>query len=236
MTTADVLDSLRSCGTEQNRKIYARHGSGDRCLGVSFAEVEKLRKRIKSDHPLAVELWQSGIFEARSLATMIAEPARMTAADLESWVEDIDNHSLAGLFARNVASKSRFAKASVDAWSGSPHELIAETGYQVLACLASPAPAASIEEKLTDSYFESWLVRIEAEIHTSRNRVRHAMNSALIAIGSRNDRLRQAALAAAGRIGKVTVDHGDTACKTPDAVAYIHKTAARQAAKKAKQK
>ena len=53
------------------------------------------------------------------------------------------------------------------------------------------------------------------------------MNSAVIAIGSRSPQMRELALAAAARIGKVTVDHGQTGCQTPDAASYIRKVAAR---------
>ncbi|HEX7343423.1 MAG TPA: DNA alkylation repair protein, partial [bacterium] len=75
--------------------------------------------------------------------------------------------------------------------------------------------------------FEKFLTIIEREIHRSKNRVREAMNGALIAIGMRNEKLQKQAIAAARRIGKVVVDHGETGCKTPDAEAYILKAAAR---------
>jgi hypothetical protein len=58
------------------------------------------------------------------------------------------------------------------------------------------------------------------------------MNNALISIGIRNPKLRKQAIAAAKRIGKVDVDHGETSCKTPDAAPYIAKAAAYGAKKK----
>ena len=77
------------------------------------------------------------------------------------------------------------------------------------------------------------LATIEGEIHARKNRVRDAMNSALIAIGIRNDALEEQALAAATRIGKVEVDHGETGCKTPDAADYIRRTLDRRRQKAA---
>ena len=84
------------------------------------------------------------------------------------------------------------------------------------------------EQDLPDSYFVARLDTIESEIHSRKNRVRDAMNNALIAIGIRNPALEQLALAAASRIGKVAVDHGETGCKTPDATEYIQRTLARR--------
>lgn len=77
---------------------------------------------------------------------------------------------------------------------------------------------------LPDAYFEKYLGIIEQSIHQRKNRTREAMNNALIAIGIRNQALRQQALAVAANIGPVAVDHGDTACQTPDIVSYIQKT------------
>jgi 3-methyladenine DNA glycosylase AlkD len=223
MTTAkEVLDTLQSLGTEQNRKIYARHGSGPNAYGVSFAELEKLRKQIKQDHALATQLWQTGNYDACNLATLIADPSAMTAADLEAWAKQIQSHGVGSLFARNIASKTEFAARKTDLWTKSKSEIIGETGYAVLASLALNG------KDLPDAYFEEWLKKIEAEIHDAPNRVRHGMNNALIAIGIRNPRLEALALAAAARIGKVTVNHGDTGCKTPDAAAYIRKTGKRK--------
>ena len=85
------------------------------------------------------------------------------------------------------------------------------------------AAFARNDERYSDSYMEEYLEAIESRIHSSKNRVKHSMNGALISIGLRSARLRKKALDAARRIGKVDVDHGETGCKTPDAVAAIQK-------------
>ena len=79
---------------------------------------------------------------------------------------------------------------------------------------------------LPDAYFEKYLGVIESKIASDKNWVKYAMNNALINIGVRNPQLERKAIAVAKRIGKVEVDHGETACKTPDAVPYIKKTIA----------
>ena len=75
------------------------------------------------------------------------------------------------------------------------------------------------------------LEELEA-LGTAQNRVKDAMNMALISIGTRNPKLEKKALGAAKRIGKVEVDHGETSCKTPDAAAYIKKVLAQRRKKK----
>lgn len=220
MTAAEVLKELESLGTEQNRKVYARHGVGENRFGVSFADLGKLQKRIKSDHELALGLWASGNHEARILATMIADPAAVNGKLLDAWVKDLDNYVLTGYFS-GLAAKTGHAQRKAEAWMKSKGEMTARAGWLIAAQLAM------IDGALADDYCEGLLEVIEDEIHTRKNRVRDAMNSALISIGMRNPRMQKQAIAAAKRIGKVEVDHGETNCKTPDAATYIEKAAAR---------
>ena len=71
MNKTQALQKLKSLGTAQNRKIYARHGAGEAMFGVSYADLGKTKKEIKTDHPLAESLWASGNHDARVLATMV---------------------------------------------------------------------------------------------------------------------------------------------------------------------
>ena len=74
MTATEVMERLEESGTAQNRKVYARHGMHEPFFGVSFAELGKLQKAIKTDHALARELWATGNWDARHLACMVADP------------------------------------------------------------------------------------------------------------------------------------------------------------------
>ncbi len=217
MSLAEVLAELEALGTEQNRKIYKRHGAGDNLYGVSYANFGLLQKKIKLDHELAKQLWATDNYDARVLATMIADPHELNAELLENWVNDLNNYALADALA-GLAVKTASARQKMEQWVQSDSEWIGRSGWLVLSHLALK------DESLPDDYFEKYLPFIEQNIHTSRNWVRHGMNNALIAIGIRNKALEQKVLAVAARIGKVTVDHGETNCKTPDIASYISKT------------
>src|SRR5688572_5543857 len=225
MNFDETMRALEAAGTEQARKIYRRHGAPDPMVGVSFAVLGQLQKRIKTDHGLARTLWASGNTDARHLATMTADPAVATSAELDHWAADSNSGYFSGLLARNLVSKTPFAREKALAWIDSDHEGTAQTGWMTLSTAAA-VPGVFEDEELLDL-----LPRIEARIHHETNDIRAAMNYALIAIGIRNVRCQKSALSAAKKIGKVNVDHGETACKTPDAVAYILKTAAHRAAK-----
>jgi 3-methyladenine DNA glycosylase AlkD len=221
MDLQGTLETLRSLGKEQNRKIYRRHGAAEDVYGVSYADLKALKKKVKVDHELAEGLWGTGNHDARIFATMVGDAKRMSREDLETWVETVSNYTDADAFA-GLASASPAARQAMQDWIGSDDEWTASTGWKVLAHLAMK------DTELPDGYFEEYLGRIERQLQGSKNRVRHEMNGALIAIGLRNPALEKKALAASARIGKMEVDHGETGCKTPDAAAYIRKTLERR--------
>lgn len=230
MRLDEAMSALEAAGSEQTRKTYARHGVGPNQFGVSFAVLKDLAKKIKVDSTLAGELWETGNHDARVLATMIADPKQESEERLDRWAADLDNKTIADTFTRFVA-KTSLARAKADAWRDHENEWIGEAGWFLVTHLAGQ------DEALPDQYFLDRLRTIESDIHNRKNRVRHAMNQAVISIGLRNEALEAEALAAAANIGRVEVDHGDTACETPDVAAYIAKTKAyreKQAAKKKK--
>lgn len=226
MTYREVMKELKALGTEQNRKVYKRHGAGENLFGVSFANLGKLQKKIKIDNDLAEKLWASGNTDAQSLATMLIDPKQAGEDFLDRMVKDISYYALVDIFVRNIVSKSPHARKKMENWVKSKDEWVGRAGWMLLSILAMQ------DKGLPDSQLEKYLQTIEKNIHQAKNRIREAMNSTLISIGIRNDKLERLAIAAAKRIGPVEVDHGETACKTPDAVPYIQK--ARSRAKKKK--
>lgn len=221
MTLTEALRALEEAGREQIRAIYLRHvfyAPGMPTFGVTTAEMQKLKRRIKTDHGLARELWATGNLDARILATLVADPKQITPEELDRWAREAGCHLVADALVRNLVSRSAHAAEKAEAWIADRDEFVAQAGWDLVAWLAMNSKSGH-----DDDYFQAKLRTIEAEIGTAPNRARYAMNGALIAIGSRSAELRRLAEAAAERIGPVTVDHGDTGCGTPDAIPYIRK-------------
>jgi 3-methyladenine DNA glycosylase AlkD len=218
MTLDEAMLELERAGSAQTRKTYGRHGAQGPMFGVSFATLKALTKRIGVDHDLATSLWDTGNFDARNLAVKIVDPARMTPADLDKWVRESSTSRMCGGYAAMLAAEGQHGSEKAAQWLGSDEERVRCAGWTLLGQLAMRDEAAP------DSLFEGRLAQIERTIHTAPNSEREVMNAAVISIGCRSGPLRKAALAAAERIGKVDVDHGDTSCKTPDAAQYVEKT------------
>lgn len=240
MTHEEAMSALRAAGKEQARKTYIRHGAdAANVFGVAYADLYKLAKRAGADQALAEKLWASGNHDARVLATHVADPAKVSSRTLDAWIKDSTNYILADAVS-TLAVRTPHASAKARAWTDSKEEYTAAAGWSVVAGLAMSGAAVSgrvarqsspAAAEFDDAAAGDWLGRIEREIHSAKNRVRHAMNNAVICIGLRGGAIRDKAIAAAGRIGRVDVDHGDTGCKTPDAIEYIRKVEARSASK-----
>lgn len=220
MQCQEAMAALESCQHEGTKKTFLRHGAKEPLYGVRIADQTKLAKQIKVDHALADALMTTGNTDARVLAMLIADPKALTFAQADRWLHTMRWH-MEMHYLGQVVGRSAVWQQCMQAWMDSDDELIASCGYGLL-CQRLKEDAASI----ADGDAKKILATIERQIHRAQNRVRLNMNSALIAIGTYKVSLREAAIAAAGRIGPVQVDHGDTDCKTPDAASYILKAGA----------
>jgi 3-methyladenine DNA glycosylase AlkD len=220
MTRNQILAALEKAGTAQNRKTFTRHGVNDPMFGVSYAELNKLKKRVGTDQDLAAGLWDSGNHDARVLACMIADRDAFTSRQLDAWARELRNYVLGDALSGLVAGTPH-ARRKIDAWKDRKNEFVAAAGWNVLSMLAGRT-----DSDLPDQFCEELLDQIAAQIHERPNRVRHSMNQAVISLGVRNPRLQKKALKVAAAMGKIEVDHGPTSCQTPDAAAYIEKTLA----------
>jgi 3-methyladenine DNA glycosylase AlkD len=222
MNTLEILATLEALGKPQTAAIYKHYGTGDNVFGTLTSEIARLQKKIKIDHALAKDLWKTGNAEARILALLVSDPSKITAADADALVKDGPVRFL-GYYLADLVAQSPVADARMRAWMKAKEEAHCEMGYSVLAKRLKDDPAA-----ISDADAGRILATIEKNIHRAPNWVRYAMNNAVIAIGVYKPALEKQAIEAATRIGKVEVDHGETNCKTPDAVTYIQKSVKRR--------
>jgi 3-methyladenine DNA glycosylase AlkD len=153
-----------------------------------------MAKRIGMDHGLAAALWSSGIHEARLLATMVDDPAAVTARQMDSWAGTFDSWDLVDGACSNLFRLTAHAWAKAAEWSSRDEEHVKRAAFSLMAALAVHDKEASDED------FEGLLLIIEREGGDRRNFVRKAVNWALRQIGKRNAALNRSAVATARRI------------------------------------
>ena len=165
-----------------------------------------------------------GNFDARNLAVKIADPARMSPADLDRWAR-VPSARMCSGYVAHLAAEGPHARSRSDAWLAAPDEARRCAGWSLVGAMAMRDADAP------DAWFVERLAEIETSIQASPNAQRETMLHALIAIGCRSAALRRSVTASAKRIGKVSIDHGDTACKTPEAAPTLEKAWAHSTSK-----
>lgn len=225
MTATDIVEELRTLGSDSYKKIILKHGIKEPVFGVSVAEMKKIQKRVKKDYRLALELYDTGIYDAMYLAGLIADDGQMTKKDLKRWVEKANCPALAEYTVAWVAAESPHGWEMALEWIDSSKELAASAGWATLSSLVG----ITEDEDLDLAGLQKLLVRVSKTIHKQPNRVRYAMNGFVIAVGSYVKELSDLATQTAERIGEIEVEMNGTSCKVPYAPDYIEKVRKRGA-------
>lgn len=196
-TTEDILSQLRELGTPAGKSGMQRFGiDTTHALGVSIPALRGIAKKLKKDHALALALWGTGYHEARILASMIDDPAQVTAGQINAWVKDFNSWDLCDQVCGNLFDRTPFVVTKAKEFSKHKQEFIKRAGFVLMAEYAVHGKAAE------DEVFLSFLPLIEKEAYDERNFVKKAVNWALRQIGKRNPRLCDEAIRTANRIWK----------------------------------
>jgi 3-methyladenine DNA glycosylase AlkD len=173
----------------------ARFGiTGESRLGLSVPAMRGIARTLGRDHVLAQALWDTGIPDARIVASMVADPAPLTSRQMDAWVKGFATWDVCDQTCLNAFCKSPLAWSKVQAWATRKDEFVRRAAYALLATLAVH------DKKASDAAFITALSLVEAAADDERNFVKKAVNWALRNIGKRNGVLRVAAIASAQRI------------------------------------
>jgi len=173
----------------------ARYGiPSDHALGVTMSDIKTLGRELGRNHRLAAALWDTGVYEARMLASFIDDPGQVTPAQMDRWCGDFDNWALCDALSFNLFDRTAHAWAKVRQWSRCRGEFEKRTAFALLWALTVHDKAAG------DRLFLEGLALIEREADDERHFVTKAINMALRAVGKRNPALNAAAVEVARRL------------------------------------
>jgi hypothetical protein len=224
-TAKDVVEELRPLGSEDYRKVLRNHGIPDPMFGVKVEDLKTVQKRVKKDYHLALDLYDTGIYDARYLAGLIADESKMTELDLRHWLATANCVALCQYTIPWVAAETGHGRELALEWIDAADENAATAGWSTLGSLVSITDDADFDP----DELRGLLARVRASIHAQPNRARYAMNGFVIAAGSHVKALTALAIRTGKAIGSVEVDMGKTACQVPFAPDYIQKVEQRGA-------
>lgn len=228
MTAKEILAQLRDMGTESTRKILEKHGAPSNQYGVKVEDMKKIQKKIKKDHALSLELFDSGIPDAQYLAGLIADEKKMTKKDLQHWAETAGWHQLSEYTVAWIAAESDHGWQLGLQWIDSKEASVQSSGWATLANLV----ALKEDEELDIKELKNLLHRVQKEINTASDRVRTTMNNFIISVGGYVKQLTDEAVNIGKSLGSLSVDKQGNTSKLPYAPDYIRKLVAKGYKKK----
>jgi 3-methyladenine DNA glycosylase AlkD len=198
--TDTIVTNLRRKGTKKVREGMARFAiPSDKAVGVTVADLQKLAKQIRKEqhrqrHDLALALWQTDVYEARMLATLVDDPAQVTPAQMDRWCQDFDNWAICDTACFHLFDRTPHAWKKVKQWSSRKPEFEKRAAFAVLWGLTVH------DKQADDAPFAQSLPLIENAATDERNFVKKGVNMALRAIGKRSQSLNFAAITVAERL------------------------------------
>jgi 3-methyladenine DNA glycosylase AlkD len=219
VTSQQVLDELERLGSASIKKVLMKHGAVEPFFGTKITDMQPMKKKLMGDHALALELYETGVSDAKYFAGLICDPQKMTKADLNRWQKGANWYMLADYTVAWVAAESKHGRELALKWMDAKNEMTATSGWSTYSSIVSITP----DDELDLKEIEGLLERVKKEIGTAPNRVKYTMNGFVIAVGSFVAPLNAKAKAVAKALGKVECDMGDTSCNVPLATEYIAK-------------
>lgn len=219
MTAQEIITELKKLGSEQTKRIFMSHGAAEPFYGVKVGDMKLIQKKVKKNHELSLELFDTGILDAMYLAGLIAEPKKMTKEQLQHWAENGKWYMVWEYTVAWMAAESNHGWELALEWIDADSEGVQSAGWATLSCIV----ALKQDAELDITALKKLLKRVQGKLHKAHNRVRYTMNNFVISVGSYVAELTDTATVVAENIGKVHVDMGGTACKVPDAKDYIYK-------------
>lgn len=195
MTTEEVLARLAALGGSSRRAGMARYGIAiEHAYGVGIPQLRTLARELGRSHGLARALWDSGVHEARILASMVDEAADVDDAQMERWVADLDSWDLCDQVCANLFRHTPLAWTKAAEWTARDELMVKRAGFALTAALAVG------DKRSSDERFAALLPTIMRGSDDDRPLVRKGASWALRQIGKRSPALNARAVETAAAL------------------------------------
>ena len=225
VTLEEALRQLESLGSEDMRAYNAKSspfgdGAGDNQFGVQLGDIRTVAKKIKTDHALALSLWDTGNVDAQFLATLLIEPKKLSAKEMDRLVRSIAYVRVADWLISYVLANFPDKETLREGWMDDDDRWAARAGWQLTASRVAKSPDGLDLPALLD--------RIESKMADARPEVQWTMNNTLANIGIHFPKLRKQAIAIGEKLGIYRDYPVSKGCTSPFAPIWINYMVSRQ--------
>ena len=220
MTLKEALKQLRALGNAKVRALNARSGAGDNQFGVGLGDIRALAKKIRTDHPLALSLWETGNVDAQFLATLLIQPKRLSTDEMVRMVRSVAFVRVADWLNSYVVRQHPDKETLRQEWMATDDRWTARAGWDLTAERVAKSPEGLALPALLD--------RIESEMAGADPEVQWTMNNTLAGIGIHFPKHRKRAIAIGEKLGIYRDYPVSKGCTSPFAPIWITAMVSRQ--------
>ncbi len=220
MNLAEVLDELEALGSEKLRAQNAKNGAGDNQFGVKLGDVRVLAKKIKKNHELALELWETGNIDARRLAILLMKPKALSPDELDRMTRSVTWVEIGDWFTSYIVKKHPDAEELRLQWMAADHPMVARAAWALTA--------ERIVKGQEETDASALLDRLESEMESAAPEIQWTMNTCLAEIGIHHAEQRKRAVAIGEALGIYRDYPVSKGCTSPFAPVWIDEMVSRQ--------
>lgn len=221
MTVKEILARLESLYNEKMFHHNTKNGIADKeQYGVKMGDIRNMAKAIKSDHPLALELWKTGNLEAQLLAVLVMEVKKLSANDIDKLVRSMKFVPVADWFYSYIIKEHPDKESLRIKWMKDKEPMPARAGWSLTSGRVAREPEGLDLPALLD--------RIEKEMPKADPKIQWTMNSTLAQIGIHFPAHRKRALAIGEKLGIYRDFPVSKGCTSPFAPIWINEMVKRQ--------
>ena len=220
MTLNETLKQLKALGNEKVRAQNAKRGAGDNQFGVSLGDIRKLAKKIRTDHELALSLWETGNVDAQFLSALLVQPKKLSVKEMDGMVRSVSYVWVADWLNSYVVRQHPDKEALRQKWMAADDRWAARAGWDLTSERVGKSPDGLDVPGL--------LGRIESEMADAKPEVQWTMNSTLATIGIHFPKHRKQAIAIGEKLGVYRDYPVSKGCTSPFAPIWIDYMVSRQ--------
>ncbi|MCC2033497.1 DNA alkylation repair protein [Microbacterium allomyrinae] len=218
-TLSEALAELAALEDPKMRAANEKRGDDH---GINLGRMRALAKRIKTDQPLARELWETGETAPRLLAILVCRPREYSADELDAMLRETDPPKVNEWFVSYVAKKSPLAEELRMRWFGDADPTVAAAAWSLTS--------ERVVKKAEGLDLDDLLDLIERDMRDAPPRPQWTMNETLAQIGIHNARLRPRALEIGERLQVLADYPTPPGCTSPFAPSWISEIVRRREA------
>jgi 3-methyladenine DNA glycosylase AlkD len=214
-TVHNILEELNKLAYEKRKDMYLKQGIKENIIGVNLGDLRKIANKIKMDHSLALQLWETDVYEARVIASKLFDPTRLSLSDLERLITSTQSGPVIDELSFQIFEQIDNQINLFDKWITNEDPRYKRAGWNMGIIL-------NHESKFNQEKLIEIVNNIENNLAQATLDYQFAMNRCLCEVGIKHDSLTEKCISVGEKLGIYKDMKVSKGCTSPYAPIWIN--------------